>query len=232
PAIGRKIMAEHVTAQGFVPLQSEVVGVVEHMRNHSFAKQLRGEIYVPFEQSPRSPLSYVLRASVPPLSLAPAIRQMLRRRDPTLAIAKLQPMTTYVEREISPVSFTAVLAGIFGALALLLAALGIYGVLHYQVSRRMHEMGIRMALGASGRDVLRLVMREGLVLTFVGLALGIAGALLAGRWLGALVYGVSTRDPLTYAIAAVLLPAAALMGCWRPARRAARANPVDAIRAE
>jgi len=231
-AVGKKIEAEHLTERGFVPLWSDVVGVVEHVRNHSLARQLRGEIYVPFAQSPRSPLTYVLRTGVEPLSLVPAIRRELRARDANLALSKVRPMTSYIEQEMSPVSFTAVLAGVFAGLALLLAAIGIYGVLYYQVSRRRHEMGVRMALGASGRDVVRLVMREGLKLTAIGLAAGVAGAALASRYLRLLIYGVSVADPVTYASALVLLAAAAGLGCWRPAARAAGANPVDAIRAE
>ena len=141
-------------------------------------------------------------------------------------------MTNYIERATAPVRFTAVLAGIFAGLALLLAAVGIYGVVSYSISRRMHEMGVRMALGASASDVVRLVMGEGLVLTASGLILGVAGALVVSRYVHSLIYGISAIDPLTYAVALTVIPAAAILGCWRPAWKAASANPVDAIRAE
>ena len=175
-------------------------------------------------------VTFVVRAHVPPLSLVPAIR--LHARSKTAALAKVRPMTAYVAREIAPLSFTAVLAVVFAALALLLSATGIYGVLNYQVSRRRPEMGIRMALGARARHVERLVLRQGLGLAASGVALGVAGALIAARWLGALVYGVSPRDPLSYAAGLALLPAAVLLGCWRPAWRAAAADPAEIIRDE
>jgi putative ABC transport system permease protein len=231
-AIGKRIEAEHMSSGGLLPGPSEVIGVVEHIRNHSLSKELRGEIYIPYEQSARTHLSYVLRTRVEPLTLADPVRELLRRRDRDLALSKLRPMTNYVERAQSPARFTAVLAAIFGALALVLAAIGIYGVVHYSVSRRTHEMGVRMALGASARDVVALVLREGLVLTSIGMALGLAGALAVSRSLQGLVYGISTLDPLTYAAALAVIPAAALIGCWRPARRASRANPIDTIRTE
>jgi putative ABC transport system permease protein len=141
-------------------------------------------------------------------------------------------MEEYVKQAEAPVSFTALMAGIFGGLALLLAAIGIYGVIYYTVSRRMQEMGIRMALGASGGDVKRLVLKEGLTVTAVGLILGIGGALALSRQLQDLIYGISTVDPVTYIAAILVIPAAALIGCWKPASKAAGANPVDAIRME
>ncbi len=231
-AVGKKVIAEHVTPNGFEPIPTEVVGVVEHVHNHSLTRQVRGEIYFPFEQSPRSPLTFVLRTKVPPLSVTPSIRALLRQRSKIAALAKVQAMTHYVAREIAPVSFTVVLAGVFAGLALLLAATGLYGVFNYRVSQRLPEMGIRMALGARSRDVLALVFREGFYLAAAGVVLGTAGALIAGRWLEALVYGVAPRDPLSYALALVLLPGAAFLGCWRPAWRAAGANPADSIRDE
>jgi putative ABC transport system permease protein len=130
-------------------------------------------------------------------------------------------MTEYVARDIAPAVFTAAPAAIFAALALLLAATGIYGVLNCQVSRRLPEKGIRVALGTSAGDVSRLVR-----------ALGAGAALLSARWLGTIVYGVSPRDPWSYALALILLPAAALLGCRRPAQRAARTNPAEIIREE
>jgi len=231
-AIGRVIEARHVIDGGFVPVQSTVVGVVEHVRNHSLTRQVRGEIYIPFEQSPRSPLTFVVRSSVDPLSLVPAIRSMLRQRSPGVAMAKVRPMADYVAREKAPASFTAVLATVFGALALLLAITGIYGVLNYQVSRRKAEMGIRMAVGAASRDVLQLVLREGLALAAAGILLGVAASQATAGWLGSLLYGVSPSDPLSYALALLLLPSAALIGAWRPAARAASSNPSEIIREE
>jgi putative ABC transport system permease protein len=231
-AIGKKLEAEHVTQNGFVPIASVVVGVVEHVHNQSLTRRVRGSIYMPYEQSPRSPLTFVVRSTGDPLALVPAVREALRRRTRTAAVAKVRPMTQYVAREIAPVSFTAILAAVFGALALLLAGTGIYGVLRYQVSQRLPEMGIRMALGARASDVLRLIAGEALWLAAIGVALGAAGALAAARWVGALVYGVGPRDPLSLAVALVLLPAAALLGAWRPAARAASATPAEVIREE
>ena len=209
-----------------------VVGVVEHLHNHSLTKEVRGQIYLPFDQSRRSPLTFVLRTRVEPLSLVPAIRRMLHDRSKTAAMAKVRPVTEYVAREISPVSFTAVLGAILGALALLLAATGIYGVLNYQVSRRRPEMGIRMALGAAAADVLRMVLREGLTLAAAGVLIGAVSAVVAARWLATLLYGVGPLDPLSYGLALLLLPSAALLGCWRPAWRAAAASPAEVIREE
>jgi len=231
-AIGKRIVAEHVTNDGFRPILTVVVGVVEHLHNHSLTRQVRGQIYMPFEQSPRSPLTFVVRTRVDPLSLAPAIRRMLHDRSKTAAMAKVRPTTEYVSREISPVSFTAVLAAIFGALALLLAATGVYGVFNYQVSRRRPEIGIRMALGARTGQVVRMILREVGALAAAGVLLGAAAALVAARGLGTLLYGVGPFDPLSYGLALLFLPAAALVGGWRPAGRAAAANPAELIREE
>jgi predicted lysophospholipase L1 biosynthesis ABC-type transport system permease subunit len=209
-----------------------VVGVVEHLHNHSITKEVRPQIYMPFAQSARSPITFVLRTSVDPLSLVPAIRETIHREAPSVALAKIRPMTEYVDREIAPAGFTAVLAMIFGALALLLASTGIYGVLNYQVSRRLPEMGIRMAVGATAYDVLGLILREGFALAATGVLFGAAFAMIAAHWLSALLYGVSANDPLSYSLALLLLPAAALFGCWRPAWRAAASNPAEIIREE
>lgn len=235
-AIGKVIEAEHMTEHGtpFELLSSVVVGVVEHVHNHSLTQEIRAQIYSPFEQNRRDgyPQTFVARTSGPPLSVVPAVRAALRDKDRRLAADKVQAMSDYVEREIAPASFTAALAVIFGGLALLLAAIGIYGVLNYQVSRRLPEMGIRMAVGATARDVFGLVLREGFVITAAGLLLGAGAAIGGSRWLSSLLYGVSPTDPLSYAFGLLLLPAAALLGCWRPAWRAAATNPVEIIHEE
>ncbi len=231
-AIGRKLEVEHVTKQGFAPVWSEVVGVVEHIRNHSLSKKVRGEIYIPYEQSPREHLSFAVRTRVDPLSLAGTIRTELLRRDRNMALSKVRPMTAYVQRAAAPARFIAVLAGAFAALALLLAAIGVYGVVSYSVSRRMHEMGVRMALGATSPEILLLVMREAMGLASAGILLGTAAAFFVSRTLRSLIYGVSAIDPATYSVAIAVIALATFLGCWRPAAQAASANPIDALRSE
>ena len=235
-ALGKRIDAQHMTRTGtlFEFVDSVVVGVVEHVHSHSLITEVRPQIYSPFAQNTRDgfPQTFVLRTNVPPQSLVSAVRTALREWNPQLAMDKVQPMTAYVDREIAPAGFIAVLAAIFGGLALLLAATGIYGVLNYQVSRRMPEMGTRMALGATTRDVLTLVLREGFVLAAAGMLLGLVAARAAAHGFASLLFGVSASDPISFSLALLLLPLAALLGCWRPARRAAAANPAELIRAE
>lgn len=232
-AIGKTIEAEHMTPNGspFELVPSTVIGVLEHVQTHSLIQKIRGQIYSPFEQNTRDgyPQTFVLRTSVPPLSLVPAVRALLPRDQP-VAMDKVQPMTGYIDREIAPAGFTAVLGAIFGGLALVLAGTGIYGVLNYQVSRRLPEMGIRMAVGATTRDVLALILREGAALAASGVFFGVIAAYFAARGLGALLYQVSASDPWSYVFALLLLPAAALLGCWRPASRAAAASPAEIIK--
>jgi predicted permease len=209
-----------------------VVGVVEHVRNHSMTEDVRGVLYRPVMQSPRSPLTFVAKTPLDPLSLVPAVRAKLKARDSARALGKVRPMAGYVEQSVAPAGFTAALAGIFGLLALILAGTGIYGVLNYQVSRRLPEMGIRSALGARARDLLAMVLRELAVVVGAGLALGLVSAIAAGRWMSGIMFGVSPRDPLSMLSAAALVPLAALAGCWRPARRAATSNAIEMIREE
>jgi predicted permease len=232
--VGRPIEAEHMIEQGLVLLPSIVVGVVEHVSDHSLTQDVRGQIYSPFAQNLRGgyPETFVLRTAVAPMSIVPAIRRLLQQNTSPLAMDKVRPMSEYLDREIAPAGFTAVLARIFGVLALLLAATGIYGVLNYQVSRRMPEMGIRLALGASPRGVFGLILREGARITALGVLLGAGTAILAAHALSSLLFGVSPGDATSYLPALLLLPAAALIGCWRPAARAASANPIEAIRRE
>ena len=231
-ALGKRIEVEHLTADGFVPMWSEVVGVAEHVHNHSLAKRVRGEVYMPYGQSPRSPLSYVVRTKQDPLTLVSAVRRELRALDPRLALSNVRPMESYVRRDLAPATFIATLAEIFAGLALLLAAVGVFGLFHYQVSRRSREMGIRIAIGANRGDVIGLILREGMTLTGAGLLLGFPGAAAVSHWLRSLIYGVSPGDPLAHSIALLLLTSAAALGCLGPALRASGANPVDAIRAE
>jgi len=231
--LGKQIMAEHMT-EGMVLLPSTVVGLVEHVSNHSLTKEVRGQIHSPFAQNLRGgyPQTFVLGTTLPPMSLVPAVQQLARQSTPRMAMDKVRPMTEYLDRGIAPAGFTAALALIFGGLALMLAATGIYGVLNYQVSRRLPEMGIRMAVGASPSDLLRQILCEGVALSLGGVVLGVIAALVAAQALSSLLFRVSPSDPASYLLALLLLPLAALLGCWRPALRAASVNPAETIRGE
>jgi ABC-type antimicrobial peptide transport system permease subunit len=147
-------------------------------------------------------------------------------------MAKIRPMSANMSQAMSQAAFVAIMAGVFAALALFLAALGIYGVIHYSFSQRRREMGVRIALGASKQDLMQLVFSEGMTLSILGLLLGVTASLLMSHYLQSLVYGVSPRDPATYILAAATLSAAALFGCWRPAVQASQTSPAEAIRAE
>jgi predicted permease len=231
-AIGKRLRVERWDQGSFVSARAEVVGVAEHVRNHSLAQKLRGQIYLPYPQSARPHLSYALLTSTDPAALVAPLRHALAQQDPEMALAKVRPMQDFVQANLSASRFTAVLAAVFALLALVLAAIGVYGVTAYSVSQRTQEIGIRMALGARPADILGMVLRQGAVWACIGVVLGIAGALALGRYLGSLLYGVTPIDPLTYLAVAVIMGTAVLLGAWRPSRRAASADPVEALRVE
>ncbi|HXD31548.1 MAG TPA: ABC transporter permease [Pyrinomonadaceae bacterium] len=228
--LGRRINIERFTDEGFANGWAEVVGVVEHIKGQSLLKSIRGQIYIPYPQSSREHLSFVLRTSQDPSALAGLVRKEISEIDKTRAIAKVRPMEDYVSRALAPTNFTTVLATVFAVVALLLATVGIYAVVSYSVSQRTHEMGVRMALGARPANILRLVLKEGLALTAVGVTLGLAGALVLSNYISSLLFEVTAKDPLTYFVMALVIPLASIAACWRPARKAASGNVLDALR--
>lgn len=229
-ALGKRLNIERFTDEGFANGWSEVVGVVEHIKGQSLLKPIRGQIYIPYPQSSREHLSFVLRTSQDPSALAALVRKEINQIDKTRAIAKVRPMDDYVTRALAPTNFTTVLASVFAIVALLLATVGIYAVVSYSASQRTHEMGVRMALGARPASILRLVLKEGLVLTAVGVALGLAGSLALSNYISSLLFGVTSKDPLTYFVMILVIPLASIAACWRPARKAASGNVLDALR--
>jgi putative ABC transport system permease protein len=174
----------------------------------------------------------VVRTNGAPLQYGPAIRQAVLQVDPEQAVANLRPLTEVLHNSTSQQRFNAVLLTLFASLALLLAAIGVYGVLSYAISQRTNEIGLRVALGATRADVLRLVLGQGLTPAFVGLALGLAAAVGLSRFLDSLLFGLSARDPLTFAAVGFILLAVCVFAALVPALRALKVDPIVALRYE
>jgi putative ABC transport system permease protein len=221
------------------PSWREIVGVVRHVRHYGIASEPPFvQLYVPYEQMPpylaaRLPsMALLARTALKPEALAAAVRRELAAIDRDIPIDNVQTLERYRDQESEQQRLSVMLLTGFGALALVLAIVGIYGVLSYAVSRRTHEMGIRLALGATRIDVLRIIVGQGMTLTAVGLVIGLAGAAAATRVLAAMLYQISPRDPATFVVLAVVVMVVALAASLVPGLRATRVSPIDALRAE
>jgi len=228
-AVGRAVSTEW---DGH-PEAIQIVGVVEDVRMTGLRREPPPAMYWPYGQWDwRGTMSFVVRGAGDPSSLTPSIRQAVRRRDAELAVYSVEMLADRTRRSVSEERLTTWLLGAFAALALLLGAVGIFGVMGYSVVRRRREIGVRVALGASPARVIRVVLSEGAALAAVGTALGAIGALAAGRFLAALLYDTSVTDPGTFIGAGALLLGVALIACYLPARRAARVDPMAVLRTE
>ena len=208
-----------------------IVGVVGDIRSESLATSAPNQLYMPYTQNAQSGMAIVVRSRRPE-GLAAAIRSAVSQLDPEEPVYDVRPLADIVSETTEQPRFRAFLTAAFAALALLLAAIGIYGVLSYSVARRTHEIGIRIALGAARRDVLRLVVGRGMLLAAVGVAVGLAGGAVVARAISALLFGVAATDAPTFAAVAVILLAVALAASVVPARRALRVDPMTALREE
>lgn len=220
---------------GFPPnsdVPREIVGVVGDVRDVALSRQPGPMMYVPFAQEPLWGGEVVVRSSLGAASVAAGIRQAVHAIDKDLPVTDVNTLSDALDRSIAPERFRTFLLASFGAIALILAAVGIFGVITYFVSQRTREVGVRMALGAQRADILRLVLGQATKLAFVGVAIGFAVALLLTRLMASLLYGVSARDPLTFGAVAILLLGVAACAGYIPASRATRVDPMVALRYE
>jgi predicted permease len=213
-----------------------IVGVVADVRQMGMDVAVKAEMYVPYRQIKShpwyTPRDLVIRTTGNPENLVSSVRQEIRAVDPELPISNIATMEEVLGEESGSRRVGMLLLTAFAGLALLLASLGIYGVLSYFVAQQTPEIGVRLALGAQQRDILRLVLGKGLTWTFVGVAIGSVAAFALTRWMASLLFGVSASDPLTFALVAGLLTGVALLACYLPARRAAKVDPLVALRYE
>ena len=225
------ILGRQVEFGGFHGL---VVGVAEDVRHQAYEQDVDPVLYMPWElRGADWPfLNLGIRTDAPLEAVAPAIRETVWDLDPTLPVPSVVTMETRMSRSVAEERFVSALVATFAGLALLLAAGGVYATLLYAVRRREREMGIRLALGAGRRDVIRLVLKRGLVLTATGVASGLAGAWASARVLESLVFGISPRDPVTLAAVSAIMIGVALAACLSPALRAGSTDPIETLRVE
>ena len=241
-AIGKRLTQDMDLREGAVSegqVWQTIVGVVDEVRTLSMDMDPTPVLYFPLieashQEDNRGPqtLAYVVKASGESAALLPAIRQTLWEQDPNLPIADIMTMDSVVRDSMARTSFSMVLLGIAALVALFLGTVGIYGVISYVVTQRTREMGIRLALGAEEGVVAGMVLRQGAVLAGIGIAIGLLGAFGLTRLMAAMLFGVSATDPLTFGAVASVLAAVAMLASYLPARRAARTDPVEALRAE
>jgi putative ABC transport system permease protein len=239
-------VGKRLTIQGFARMPDivcEIVGVVGHVKHFGIdsdsEQKVQYQLYIPYLQVPdflltrmTESVTMVARTSTDPLTIAPEVKNQVLAIDKDTPLHTVQTMEQIVAASLSKQRFSMLLFGIFASVALVLAAIGIYGVMSYTVTQRTHEIGVRMALGAKRADVLKLVVRQGMTLAIIGLAIGIGAAFLLTRLMASLLFDVSTTDPTTFAMLAVLLAAVALLACYIPARRATKVDPMVALRYE
>jgi len=197
---------------------------------------VKAEMYFPYAQMTVSPWyaprDLVIRTSGDPARIVAAVRQEIRAVDPDQPVSNIATMADVIDKETGPRRIGTVLSSAFAGLALVLAALGIYGVLSYYVVQQTRQIGVRLALGGRPRDILSLVLRKGVVLTLIGVVIGLGASFALTRLMQNLLFGVGALDPLTFAVVAVVIAAVALAACAIPARRAARVDPLTALRYE
>jgi predicted permease len=210
----------------------QIIGILRNVNDPPDSTSIRPAFWVPYSQFPTPDMLVAMRSASDPALLANQFRIAVRELDPELAVADLRTMNQIAGAALSTQRFSLFLVGLFALLALVLATFGMYGVISYSVYQRMHEFGLRMALGAKPWDLLRLILTQGLTLSVAGAAIGLLCAAGLTRFLGSLLYGVKATDPVTFAAVALLALATTTLACYLPARRAAAADPMHSLRAE
>jgi putative ABC transport system permease protein len=232
---GESPLGKRLTVTGDRP--RTIIGVVGAVRNFGLGEAPRPQIYLPHLQ-PLATTSFVpftylsVRTAVAPMSLAASVKSKIEEVDRDVAISEMKTMDELLDQSVAQRKFSTLLMELFSALALVLAAVGIYGVMSYSVTQRTQEIGIRMALGAQGSDVLKMVVRRGMTLVLIGVGIGLAGALAVTRIMSSLLFNVSATDPVTFVCVSLLLAGVALLACLVPARRATKVDPMVALRYE
>ncbi|HSE36684.1 MAG TPA: ABC transporter permease, partial [Blastocatellia bacterium] len=226
--IGKGINVTQGPAEKF----REIIGIVGDVKQYGLARPSPLQTYEPYIQMPFSVGTLVVRTEGNPAALSGAIRSEVLAIDKEQPVSRVRTLDQIVSGSVQQQHFLMLLVGVFAAVALILAAVGLYGVMNYAVTQRTHEIGIRMALGASGGNVLKLIVGHGMMLAFIGVAIGLAGAFALTRLIETLLFSISTTDPLTFAGISVLLTGVALVACLAPARRAIKVDPMLALRHE
>jgi len=214
------------------PTPTEIVGVVGNMRYESLMDQFEPAVYFPHPDLTYSFMTFVIRTDGDPAALAPAVQREIRSLDPNQPVSDLRTMNQVMAESVSRARFNTLLLGLFAGIATLLSAVGIFGVMNYSVALRTREIGLRLAIGAQPRQVLFLILRQGVLLIIIGLSLGLAAALALTRLLSGLLFGVTAADLGTFMTISLLLFSVALAACYLPARRAMRIDPLSALRYE
>jgi putative ABC transport system permease protein len=210
----------------------EIVGVVGHVKNYGVDEESRVEVYLPYYQSPVAGATVIVRTDGEPASLSGAVRAAVKAADPELPVFAVRTLPELVSDRTAQRRLAAVLITVFAAVALVLAAVGIYGVMSYAVAQRTQEIGIRMALGAEREQILRMVLRHGTLMAVSGVVLGLAAAFALARLITSLLFQTSAADPPTFSVVPIVLIAVALVACYVPARRATRVDPLVALRTQ
>jgi predicted permease len=226
-------LGKRIWPDGFPPgTWLTIVGVIGDVRHAALSTEPQPDIYWPYLQTPHPRIDLLIRTTADPLSLVDAVRSEIWAIDKELPVSDVKTMDELLSASVAQPRFYALLLTAFAAVALLLATVGLYGVMSYAVNQRTHEIGIRMALGASPRDVLRLIINQGMRLVLIGIGIGLGGALALTRLMKTLLFGVSATDALTFTVVALLLTFVALLACWIPAWRATKVDPMTALRLE
>ena len=224
--VGKRLMLDYNRGK----YAYEVVGVTSGIRYYGLKAEPRPEVFIPHAQNTYLPMNLVVRTASDPNRLAESIKAQVREVDPTQAVSNVRTMETLVSRSVATDRFSMWLLGLLASLALALATTGLFSLLSYLVSQRTHEIGVRMALGARHRDILRLVLGQGALLLTAGLAIGLGVSFICARLFSSLLFEIRPTDPLTFLITPVLLSLAALLACYIPARRATKVDPLVALR--
>jgi putative ABC transport system permease protein len=238
-ALGKRVALDYETMKYFPDRpperdlaagMREIVGVVSDVRHEGLETEPQPEMYVPDRQGPEREMNLVVRAAVDTSNLAAAVRGAVSAIDPDQPVANIKPMSRLFADSVAKPRFNYLLLTFFAAVALILTITGVYGVMSYAVAQRTREMGIRLALGARGQDVLKLVIGQGMKPVVAGVALGLAGAYALTRVMATLLFDVSATDPSVFIGVAALLATVALLASYLPARRATKIDPVIALR--